>query len=170
MNKNLKTGKRLNLAAGIINIFTGAFSIIYSLILVFITFLIGSLFGEAGVGGEIIAGTLGLIMIVPVVVYLGIGITLICFGASNCKGFKHNESQYVENKRKYLGFLITEGIFLAILAAIVAIITIFIGLDIVSIVLTAMVAITFVLRLVAYIVLKKVEPVKESDIQQKFEA
>ena len=173
MNKNFNAGKSTNLAAGIINILTGTTAIVYSLFLLFATVILGSLLGAAGDAGgagaeaatDAAAGALGLIMLIPLVIYIGIGITLICFGASNCKSFKLNESQTVERKGKLLGFIITE----AILLVGMILVMIFLLPGIVSISLVVAMGITFILRLVAYILLRKVQPVKEADIEKQIQ-
>ena len=97
MNKNFNAGKGINLAAGIVNILTGTTAIIYSLIMLFVALLAGSILGKAGAGAA--AGVLGIIMIIPLAIYIGIGITLICFGASNCKTYKYQTKDYSMYRR-----------------------------------------------------------------------
>ena len=164
MDKKLNAGKGLNLAAGIVDILGGTASIVNALLLLFLTVLAGTILGGAGEAGETAGAALGIIMVVPMVIFLAVGITVICFGASNCKAHKLNGTAYVERKGKFLGFLITEAI---LLVGMILVMVFLLPGDILTIAIVAAMALTFVLRLVAYILVVKSKPVNAAPVVEE---
>lgn len=164
MDKKLNTGKGLNLAAGIIDILGGVASIVNALLLLFLTVLAGTILGGAGEGGETAGAALGIIMVIPMVIFIAVGIILICFGSSNCKAHKFNEGAYVERKGKFLGFLITEAI---LLVGMILVMIFLLPGDAITIAVVAAMAVAFVLRLVAYILVAKSKPVSATPVVEE---
>lgn len=142
MKEKYELAKKLNLAAGIIDIIIGSFVLIGLIYLLTIINAFAGLSGTLGIGFALIFSVI--IEIILIGCLLGFGIATICFG--KVKGQK-----YCEKKGSFLGFAIVETIVLVFEIA-----TLATSFDVVSLIAILIMAVVLVLRYTAYAYIKKV--------------